>query len=153
MSLDVYLNVKEPIRKMCSSGIFIREDGQTKEISEEEWVKRFGDQIPCRIAQSEETEETTEVYHANITHNLNKMADACGLYKPLWRPDEIGIKTAKELIQPLAKGLAILIKEKEAMQVFNPSNGWGNYEALVRFTANYLLACIEYPDAEVGVWE
>ena len=44
---------------------------------------------------------TTEVYWANITHNLNSMADEAGIYKHLWRPEEIEITKAHELIEPL----------------------------------------------------
>lgn len=151
MSLDVYLVVEKPFFREASSGIFIREDGKNKEISEEEWFKRFPDTPPCKIRQNldECAEETTEVYSGNITHNLIKMADACGLYKPLWRPEELNILTAKDLVIPLAQGLATLVKEEKAMQCFNPPNGWGTYQNLVAFTANYLLACIKYPDATV----
>jgi hypothetical protein len=41
--------------------------------------------------------QPTCVYDANITHNLGAMAKAAGIYMHLWRPDEIGIKTASEL--------------------------------------------------------
>ena len=37
MSLDVYLITKESQIKKASSGIFVRENGQTKEITQEEW--------------------------------------------------------------------------------------------------------------------
>ena len=40
----------------------------------------------------------TEVYSANITHNLGLMAEEAGIYQPLWRPEELGIKTAAGLI-------------------------------------------------------
>ena len=35
----------------------------------------------------EEREE--DLYSANITHNLGKMADAAGLYEALWRPHRL----------------------------------------------------------------
>ena len=35
---------------------------------------------------------------ANITHNLNRMAEAVDLYLPLWRPEEIGIAQAEEIV-------------------------------------------------------
>ena len=40
MSLDVYLNQKGACLSKKSSGIFIRENGETKEISAEEWNKK-----------------------------------------------------------------------------------------------------------------
>lgn len=33
-----------------------------------------------------------EVFNRGITHNLNKMAEAVGIYKHLWRPEEYCVK-------------------------------------------------------------
>ena len=95
--------------------------------------------------------QPTTVFDYNITHNLNKMADAAGIYKHLWRPDEIGITKAEQLIQPLTDGLKRLRENPEYYKTFNPENGWGDYDGLVQFVGTYLLACIEYSDAEVSV--
>lgn len=91
----------------------------------------------------------TEVFDAKITHNLAEMAYKAGIYKHLWRPEEIGITKAEQLIQPLRDGLDLLISDPERFRKFNPENGWGNYENLVKFVKNYLAACEENPDAEV----
>lgn len=93
----------------------------------------------------------TEVYWANITHNLNTMAKAADLYEALWRPEELGITKASQLIEPLSKGLSNLHKNKDLLEKFNPSNGWGDYYSLVNFVQNYLNACIDNPDSEVRV--
>lgn len=93
----------------------------------------------------------TEVYDANITHNLAKMAGEAGIYKHLWRPDEIGITHASQLIEPLRTGLALLRSDEPRFSQFNPSNGWGSYDSLVRFVKEYLEACEENPDAKVSV--
>jgi len=92
-----------------------------------------------------------EVYTANITHNLNTMANEAGIYYHLWRPEEIGLTTAKELIEPLEKGLELLKKEPERFEQFNPENGWGNYEGLVKFVENYLDACRDLPEARIEI--
>ena len=34
------------------------------------------------------------LYSNNITHDLNVMANAAGIYKYLWRPEKIGVKKA-----------------------------------------------------------
>lgn len=91
----------------------------------------------------------TEVYSRNITHNLNKMAGEAGIYMHLWRPDEIGLTKASDLIEPLTAGLQLLKSDPERFRQFNPPNGWGRYEYLVEFVEDYLQACIENPDAEV----
>lgn len=97
------------------------------------------------------TEEDETVYDANITHNLNTMATEAGIYELLWRPDEIQITKAKELIEPLRQGLHNLKSEPERYKKFNPENGWGSYDGLVKFVENYLNACYEYPDAIIEV--
>ncbi len=93
----------------------------------------------------------TEVYWANITHNLAPMAKEAGIYQYLWRPDEIGITKASQLIEPLQMGFDYLTNHREHCQQFNPSNGWGTYEGLVSFVEKYLQACRENPDADVTV--
>jgi len=92
------------------------------------------------------------VYTANITHNLNKMAQEAGIYEHLWRPDEIDITNAGQLIGPLREGLALLKSDPNRFEAFNPENGWGTYEGLVSFVEKYLAACEENPDADVSVW-
>jgi hypothetical protein len=98
-----------------------------------------------------EREERDEYYWRNITHNLNEMASEAGIYEALWRPDEIGITKAAQLIEPLKAGLDNLESDPERFQNLNPSNGWGSYEGLVSFVRDYLQACEETPDAEVYV--
>lgn len=149
MSLDVYLKTKELQIKKGSSGIFIRENGQTIEITQSDWYARFPDKTP--LIFTEEEKETTTVYTDNITHNLVTMAKEAGIYYHLWRPDEIDIKTAKELIPALKEGLHKLKIDPERYKKLNPENGWGSYEGLVKFVENYLNACYEYQEAEVIV--
>jgi hypothetical protein len=144
MSLDVDL------RSPGASGperwaLFIREDGATKEITLEEWNKRYPGKQPCLVHVG----GNDTLYSANITHNLGKMADAAGIYKYLWHPEVVGIKTAGDLIDPLTVGLAKLKADPDAFRIYNAPNGWGKYENLVSFVEAYLDACIAYPSAEV----
>lgn len=91
------------------------------------------------------------VFDQNITHNLNKMADAAGIYRHLWRPDEIGITKAAELIEPLSNGLKALTDSPSSFDEYQPSNGWGSYAGLVEFVARYIEACRKYPGADISV--
>lgn len=93
----------------------------------------------------------TEVFEWNITHNLGQMAREAGIYEALWRPEEINVTTAEQLIEPLTVGLEKLKADPERFKEFNAPNGWGNYEGLLKFVEKYLEACIVYPDAEVRV--
>lgn len=92
-----------------------------------------------------------ELYTANITHNLVRMAGAAGIYDALWRPDEHELTTAHQLVPLLTAGLVALEADEERFSEMNPDNGWGDYHGLVRFTRNYLHACKENPDAKVVV--
>jgi hypothetical protein len=153
MSLDVALFLKSPNGKLDTnkgSGIYIREDGQTKEVTREEWDERFPNREPV-VIRNDDSEEV-QVFEGNITHNLNKMAREAGVYMAMWRPKEIEITTAKQLIEPLRDGLARLQTNPEHFRKFNPDNGWGTYEGLVDFVVDYLSACEKYPDAEIWTW-
>jgi hypothetical protein len=78
------------------------------------------------------------------------MAREAGIYQALWRPEEIGIKTAQQLIAPLTEGLALLKADPQRFEVHNAPNGWGMYHDFVPFVQAYLEACIANPDAEVS---
>lgn len=116
-------------------------------------------------------EKEESVYSDNLTHNLNVMADIAGLYEALWRPhrlrkeynipekdhevewafeDANPIK-AEEIVSTLEDGLKKLKADPEYFKQFNPENGWGTYEQLVKTTEKYLEACKEYPKALIEV--
>lgn len=105
----------------------------------------------CQCGHEHTRAETEEFYHANITHNLNRMAAAAGIYEALWRPDEHSITHARQLIEPLRAGLARLEADPAHFEQFNAPNGWGLYEHFVPWVRRYLRACEEYPDATVYV--
>lgn len=145
MSLDVYLEIDDVVTR-DRSGIFIRRHGEIEEISRAEWDEMCPWHEPT-ILDSVPTKR--EMYSANITHNLNRMAAEAGIYKHLWRPEEIGISKAADLIEPLGRGLALLRSDPERFETFNSPNGWGTYRDFVPFVEGYLDACRMYPDATV----
>lgn len=110
-------------------------------------------EVPCVCQHCDNKHTRVEVeqfYDANITHNLGKMAEEAGIYKALWRPEEIAITKARQLIGPLNAGLRLLQSDPERFKKHNPVNGWGNYDGLVEFISRYLRACEEHPEADVG---
>lgn len=90
-----------------------------------------------------------ECFSKNITHNLGEMAKKALLYDYIWRPDDLGITKAKDLIRPLEIGLKHLLAEAEYFHQFDPPNKWGCYENLVNFVDCYLRACRDNPDADI----
>lgn len=92
-----------------------------------------------------------EVFSANITHNLGAMAREAGIYEACWRPEEIGITKAAQLIEPLRNSIAQMKADPERFKKHNPPNGWGDYDGLMAWLERYLAACEANPDAEVSV--
>lgn len=105
--------------------------------------------IKAELEQLEDDFEEARFSSLNITHNLNNMAKAVGLYEVLWRPEEIGITTASQMIAPLEKGIKELEANPDKYKVFNPSNGFGSYEDFIDFCKSVLHKCYEYPDAVI----
>ncbi len=145
MSLDVSLISKTPITKK-GTGVFIRENGKNKELTVEEVREKFPNAVV------EENEFKTEcMFDANITHNLNKMAAAAGIYEACWRPEEIGATKASDIIPILEKGFEDMKARPEHYKQFDSPNGCGLYIHFLPWVENYLNACREYPDAIIEV--
>lgn len=111
----------------------------------------WGWAVSLDVYLSKVVTEARQVYWRNITHNLNTMALEAGIYKHLWRPEEIGITKAAQLVEPLRAGLELLRNEPERFLPLEPANKWGTYDGLVNFVTDYLAACEADPDADVEV--
>jgi len=114
-------------------------------------------------------EKQEDVYSANITHNLGKMAGEAGLYEALWRPhrlkegynipeddhdaeykfEEENPVRAHEIIPIIEKGLEDMLARPKHYETFNSPNGWGMYEHFIPFIEQYLEALKEYPESFV----
>ena len=76
-------------------------------------------EVQCVCAQCghEHTrKETEELYSANATHNLVPMAEEAGIYKQLWKPEEIGISKAGQLIKPPSRSACTHEGKTDAFQ-------------------------------------
>lgn len=93
------------------------------------------------------TEEKPVFDWMGLTHNLHPMAAAAGIGDILWRDDNG--EMAWTLIEPLRKGLADLKARPDHFKQFEPANGWGDYDGLVRFVTELLDACEKYPHAKI----
>lgn len=86
----------------------------------------------------------------NITHNLNKMADAAGIYEAMWYPEKIG-SLVHEILPFLEYGLYKLANNRYFYEQFDPPNGWGRYDDLVETVEKYIIACIKNPFGKITV--
>lgn len=146
MSLDIWLEVEETI--VQGPKIVVRKDGSNVEMTLEEWNALHPDHPPVIL----EAHETNTVWNYNITHNLNEMADACGVYEFTWDCVDKGHTHARDVIEGVEAGLEKLLAAPSYYKQFNPPNGWGTYDGLVSFLRSFVAACKEYPDAIIRVW-
>jgi len=135
MSLDLYFFKKDVDFDQIRRNI---DDLTNKRRAIEEELERLEDDY-----------EDAKLASHNVTHNLNKMAEAVGLYKVLWYPEETGITSASQMIVPLEKGIEELEANPDKYKAFNPPNGWGNYDIFVSFCKSVLHTCREHPDAVI----
>jgi len=109
-------------------------------------------QYTCNhCSQTNQVEVEDFCFSANITNNLNTMAHEAGIYEYVWRPENLGITKAKELIIPIKEGIDLLKSDKERFEVFNAPNGWGTYADFIPWLEKYLEACIKCPEGLISV--
>lgn len=92
-----------------------------------------------------------EVFWANITHNLNQMADNAGLYDYMWTVLESGLDSPKYVVPYLKEGLRKLRANPDHFRQFEGPGIGDSYEDLVAFVEKYIAACEDYPDATIDV--
>ena len=107
--------------------------------------------VTLHIEQCEHCGHGEATFEANITHNLNDMAAAAGIYNAVWRPDEHGYRRAKDIIKIMSKGLADLKARPGYFRQFDADNGWGVYDNFVPWIQEYLEACERHPEAGISV--
>lgn len=117
------------------------------------WLTGKWEEEPCRCPHCDHEHvrlARKEFYSSNITHNLVRIAIEAGIYNALWRPEEIGITKAAQLIPILEAGLECLWADPARFKVFDAANGWGTYEQFTPWLSGYLSACKEWPHADVN---
>jgi hypothetical protein len=79
------------------------------------------------------------------------MADAAGIYKALWRPEEIDAVYAKDISAIVDEGLIKLVLNPTEYRKYDSPNGWGMYDHFVPFVMAYAEALRNNPDAVIRV--
>lgn len=161
MSLDLYIYSKTPVLHR-GTGVYVRANGETKELAtKQEVLTHFPDINPDTI--EEKTYEDDIYFHINLTHNLTNMADKCEIvgkcihkkdestitfYDLLWRPDaNLGITTPNmDYVENVIRYYRQLLEKKDYFKKFNPSNGWGTYEQLLKKIKEYINALMSISD-------
>ena len=147
MSLDISIKAKVPVVKN-GTGIFVRENGKTKELTADEAKERGWDGINMDFVSE-------YAWTGNITHNLGKMASNVmpdgkpyTLYSLLWGGK---YKSCRDLIGKLHECILYMLMNKEELKKYNPENGWGTYEQLLEFTKEFQMACIDNQDCKIEI--
>ena len=95
----------------------------------------------------------TQVFSSNVTHNMSRMADACGVYDACWQPEIVHKKPkARHIIKILQNGIDELERAPSYYKQCNPENEWGSYTIFLQWLKDYLQACKDNPNARISVW-
>lgn len=96
-------------------------------------------------------DDSNELYWANITHNLNKMAMEAGIYDVLWDAEEKGYKYSKDILPILTDGFCKMLKDPKHYKKFDSSNGWGTYDDFIDWIFSYIKALTDYPNGLIRI--
>jgi len=90
----------------------------------------------------------TEVFTANITHNLGKMWRKAGVWDALYESDG---RRASDYIEALRAGVADFEKNYAEYEKLNSPNGWGLAEHALPWLRRVLAAFEQNPEANIRV--
>lgn len=178
MSLDVYLNVDYEVESQ-GSGIWVRRHGSMEEIPRWEWDEMNPGHEPTILKKVRKTDCVYSAnithnlgkmadeaglylpcwrpkeYKSPEGHDQIEAKQKEGHYHGEGGAFDLEAKLpevqAKDLIEPLEKGLALLESDPERFQALDSPNGWGRYIHFVPWVREYLAACRENPEAIVSV--
>lgn len=158
MSLDLYIVNKTP-RKRVSSGIYVRENGEIKEVLTLKDFKQHFQDCDENQFQLQEVENGI-LWKRNVTHNLANMAKHIivgeyDFYRLLWHPDDNGFLAAtKKYRELIYQGLAYMLSHRKELEQYNPENGWGSYNSLLSFVQSYAeaLSILDADDYKIYAW-
>lgn len=146
MSLDLDIISSKPV-KHSGTGIYVRRNGQTVELKTLDEIREYFPDADISNFSMKVYENRT-VWSGNITHNLKQMAKNVPinpfnnktLCDYLWYPDILYVD--QEYIDSIQIGYDYLVENKESLEKFNASNGWGTYETLLEFVES-LNECLQ----------
>jgi hypothetical protein len=90
-----------------------------------------------------------EVSKLNITHNLISMAEALGIYRKVWRPEENNIIYCKDMISHIQKAILLLKSDPEYYIKYNAPNQCGDITDMIIFLQEYYVICKKYPNCKI----
>jgi hypothetical protein len=129
---------------------FFKEDVDFRDIRERiDNLENARRTINEEIDRLEDDYSDAKLAWLNITHNLNNMAKAVGLYEILWPPKSADMVSASRMTPILENGIKELESDPDKYRAFDAPNGWGKYEDFIRFCRELLHQCKKYPDAVI----
>jgi hypothetical protein len=88
---------------------------------------------------------TVNVFYLNVPTCYKPIAEKVGIQTYIWKPEELGISKAEQLINPLRIGLQLLESVPGRVGVAQET-----LDDFVECVRKYLAACEQNPDAEIS---
>ena len=88
------------------------------------------------------------IFTQKMDNKLKEIAKVAGIYECLWVPDERGISTAAQMVEPLIEAVTDLVAEQKKYEAFDNSDVWQDF---LQSCSNYLKACRMNPETVVKV--
>ena len=88
---------------------------------------------------------TVNVFYLNVPTCYKPIAEKVGILDYIWKPNELGISKAEQLISPLTIGLQLLESVPGHFGVAQET-----LDDFVECVRKYLAACEQNPDAEIS---
>ncbi len=127
--------------------IYIRREGKSVEISEEEFKKLSPDKEPHRVMADSDWDV---VWSGEFKSEWRDLAREAGLEQGLWEPYRMGLLQAFEIEPVLLNGAHSLY-----MKANNQEEGFPDedYFDLVNMVEKYIRAGLKYPEARIRIKE
>ncbi len=127
--------------------IFVRREGKTVEISEDEWRVKMGHIEPIRVMDEADWDI---VWRGEFKDEWKELAREAGLEQGLWEPYRMGFLQAFEIKLVLMTGVHSLYQKVNNQQEGFPDE---DYFDLVNMVEKYIRAGLKHPQARIRIKE
>jgi len=171
MSLDLYIKSRRLVRHR-GTGVFVRDNGQTRELKTLAEVREhFPDADLTDVIPIAGTDGAVTLPRDFERGKPDFQPKPLSAYNLLWHPEtnpllknetlhrkdddgeEWDVEVTRidaELVRQVMAVQHYTANHREELEQYNPDNGWGTYDQLLRATQDLLIALLDIPVSDYG---